>query len=107
MKQSQHKMAPETKEEIEKIKVMYDTHIKAEEIEFQKLYEMINGIKTNLDLIFPSAKQDMENAVFWEHFRSKLKNGGGAILWLVGVIAGLIILAGHFKVAFLSFLFSK
>jgi len=69
--------------------------------------ERLETVEKKIDTIFPSVQNDMEEAQFWKKLWSKVKEGGGALKWVVTVIFAILLLSGYAKAAVLSWLALK
>lgn len=71
---------------------------------FNALNDTIKELSRKMDIVFPTAEEEMKEAQFWRQFFEKLTKGGNALKWLVGVIVAIVILSGYGKTLLLHWL---
>lgn len=90
-------------EEVKKIAI----HNNPSPVTIAKLGQLEDTMKIvveKIDLIFPTAKREMEEAEFWNRFWAKVTTGGNGLKWVLGVIVAGIILSGYGKAMILAWL---
>lgn len=95
--------AEKSLEEVKKIAI-HNTPSPITNTRLGSIEEQMKIVVEKIDLIFPAAKREMEEAEFWNRFWAKVTTGGNGLKWVLGVIVAFIILSGYGKALILAWL---